>query len=379
MKEWIDAFLKRPVIAHVVRAATRYGERNGPLMAAAVTYFSVLSLVPILMFLFSMAGLVITLLLPDLLQSIRESMLGALGEGALKDFIEPILNRFLGSFGSASLIALGIALWSGTAWLGNLRKAVQFQLSDDAFAAPKHNAIVAILIDMGNFVVFVLITIATFASTVIATSFNKQLLGWLGLADTGWSSFLVGIVGLAVSVVAATVLFLYLFWTLAGNKLPRREWILGSLMAGVGLLVLQSLAGLITRMFSGNMSAQIFGPLIVIMLFFNLYATLIMFTAAWIGTSKVPEPVVEEDPVVVVAAPAPVRGPVPERATGRLIGTEPTLADVPVPDPDILVPQDVAARGVRVGAAVGYGLGAATGLGLGTLVASLARGLLRKR
>ena len=51
---------------HVVRAGERYTERHGDHYAAAVTYFSVLSLVPLLMIAFAIAGFVLRAQ-PDLL------------------------------------------------------------------------------------------------------------------------------------------------------------------------------------------------------------------------------------------------------------------------------------------------------------------------
>ena len=44
---------------HVVRAGERYTERHGDHYAAAMTYFSVLSLVPLLMIAFAIAGFVL--------------------------------------------------------------------------------------------------------------------------------------------------------------------------------------------------------------------------------------------------------------------------------------------------------------------------------
>ena len=47
---WID---------HLVRAATQYAERHGDQYAAAITYFSVVSLVPMVMIAFAVAGYVL--------------------------------------------------------------------------------------------------------------------------------------------------------------------------------------------------------------------------------------------------------------------------------------------------------------------------------
>lgn len=86
------------------------------------------------------------------------------------------------------------------------------------------------------------------------------------------------------------------------------------------------------------------------MLFFNLFATLILLIAAWMSTYEEPKP---------------YRSPLAD--------------DVPDPDPDLdepvaVVRRKVAEHAVRVGMGTGWMLGAATGVGLGALVA---RGLAR--
>ena len=52
--EWLD---------HLVRAGTRYSERHGNDYGAAVTYFSVLSLVPMMMIVFAAAGFALALII----------------------------------------------------------------------------------------------------------------------------------------------------------------------------------------------------------------------------------------------------------------------------------------------------------------------------
>ncbi len=47
--EWWEQFSQRPFVAHLLRAVDRFNLRGGVQLAAAITYFSVLSLVPILM------------------------------------------------------------------------------------------------------------------------------------------------------------------------------------------------------------------------------------------------------------------------------------------------------------------------------------------
>ena len=48
-----------PWLDHLVRAAVRFTDHNGTQFAGAITYFSILSLVPLLMIAFAVAGYVL--------------------------------------------------------------------------------------------------------------------------------------------------------------------------------------------------------------------------------------------------------------------------------------------------------------------------------
>ena len=47
---------RNPIIAHLIRAAERFNDRLGNQFGAAITYFSFLSMIPILMVSFAAAG-----------------------------------------------------------------------------------------------------------------------------------------------------------------------------------------------------------------------------------------------------------------------------------------------------------------------------------
>jgi membrane protein len=50
---------RNPIIAHLLRAAERFNDRMGNQFGAAITYFSFLSMIPILMVSFAAAGFVL--------------------------------------------------------------------------------------------------------------------------------------------------------------------------------------------------------------------------------------------------------------------------------------------------------------------------------
>jgi membrane protein len=85
------------------------------------------------------------------------------------------------------------------------------------------------------------------------------------------------------------------------------------------------------------------------MVFFNLFARLILLVAAWIATAR---PEIANDPSRDEKEAEPSLASPSEQAS-----------------PSGMVPQDVAARTVRVGIGAGYLTGAATGAGLGAAVA----------
>ncbi|MDO4716717.1 MAG: YhjD/YihY/BrkB family envelope integrity protein [Propionibacteriaceae bacterium] len=384
MKQRIQAILAHPVTQHLQRAITRFTERNGSLLAAAITYFSVLSLVPVLMFFFAAFGFVMTVFLSDLLDDLKSSVLGALGGGQIAEAVAPMIDKALSNWASIEVVAavFALGLWSGTAWVGNLRSAVQAMWLEDPVAdAPSRNPVVEFAANLGVLLLFLLATFATVVVSTIATLFNAELLGWLGLSEVPGLGLLFGALGLLITLLCSTGLFCFLFRVLPGQRAPRGYLLRGSLLAGIGLTALQSLAGLVAKLFSGNVSAAVFGPAIIMMLFFNLYATITMLVAAWIGTAIETAPEAEQDGDAPEGATEPAEprlGPWPQRATGKLYSPD-EPGSHPVPDPNVYVPQDVAARGVRIGAGLGYGLGALTGAGLGALLAALTRGMFRRK
>ena len=63
---------RQPVIAHLIRATERFNDRLGNQFGAAITYFSFLSMIPILMVSFAAGGFVLAshpMLLQDILQN----------------------------------------------------------------------------------------------------------------------------------------------------------------------------------------------------------------------------------------------------------------------------------------------------------------------
>lgn len=371
MREWVERVKRHPLVAHALYANQRFQERLGPQFAGAITYFSVLSLVPVLMFVFAMLGMTMTVLRPDLLYQLTREIRGALGDSAMTEPLVDLVTTSLVSWRSVTTWALLGAGWAGSRWAGHLKRAVRVMWSNEFEDATKRRNFFA---ELGvNLLVFLgLITTIGIGLGLASVGgpFSEQIVRWLGWESVPGIGFLVQLGAVLMTFVAGWVMFAFLFVVLPNEPVSPRAWLIGTLVGALGVTVLQSVAGRVLGIFSGNVSAQIFGNTIVVMLLFNTLAMFILFTAAWVGTegywrgavadADAPAAPAEEVIVVDAVEPEPVGEPAP-------------WGGIPRPSRHETVRQDVAARGMKVNLGIGYGLGAATGLGLGAVLIGVVR------
>ena len=360
--ESVERLQQRPWIAHIIRAVERYLGRLGSQFAAATAYFSVLALVPVLMMAFSITGLVLTVVQPGLLDNVADAVADALGgaEPATRAKVLDLVNNALSQFWTIGIIGLVVALYTGAKWMGHLKNAVRTQWRPGFDLRPEKINIVSKT--LGNLVLLLglLVGMAVmFGLTSLSTSLANTVVGWLGLSDQPWIAPLLRVSSIVISIGAGWLIFMYLYTVLPETREPWSVVRRGALLGSIALFALQFLAGYLISAFRGNPAALIFGPVIVVMLFVNLFAQLVLFIAAWIATAKheaVPVPPQEES----ATAPAPD-------------------AEDTQDEPPNVVSQAVAVKSVRVGTGAGYVTGAATGVGLGAALAYLVSAALRGR
>ncbi|HET8914341.1 MAG TPA: YhjD/YihY/BrkB family envelope integrity protein [Propionibacteriaceae bacterium] len=350
--ESIKRLEQRPWIAHIIRAVERYTSRLGSQFAAATTYFWVLALVPILMVAFSITGFALTVVYPDLLETVADAVTDALGstDTATRDKILNVVNTALSQYWTIGIVGLVTGLYAGAKSMGHLKNAVRTQWRPGFDLRPQKINIV--LWWLGNLLLLsgLLLGLAvTFGLSSLSTSLADAVLGFLGLDDQAWTSPLLRISSVAFSIGAGWLIFMYLYTVLPETREPWRVVRRGALLGSIALVALQYLASFLINAFRGNPAAAIFGPVIVLMLFFNIFAQLVLFIAAWIATAQH-----EAVPVL------------PEARMDSAPKPEPEQTDDEEPN---LVPGAVAVRSIRVGMGAGYVTGAATGVGLGAALA----------
>lgn len=288
MAHWLEKLKSVPWIAHIFAMLERFGQRLGAQFAAAITYFSVLSIVPVLMVAFAGLGMTLTVFVPDLLDQVKGSITDAVsGQGDLGDQINAIVDQAFNSWQAVGIIGLLTALWSGANWVRNIRSAVRgmmrpsFDMSEDV-----SNIVVETLKNLAILLgLFVLIGL-TMAMSTVATAARDLVGGLLGLDTIPGGGVLLSLVPMLGTLLAGFALFCFLFWVFPEERVPVPVLLRGAAIGAVGLTLLQLLTGLLVGAFSGNPAAAVFGSVIVVMLYFNLLATLILMVAAWIATHR---------------------------------------------------------------------------------------------
>jgi membrane protein len=365
VKDWLERVKSKPWVAHLLRALERFLARLGTQFGAAITYFSVLALIPILLLAFAGLGFFLTVLRPDLIGTTVNAFSEALGtlDQRTRDQLVAEATRTLGNWRGAGITALLVAIYTGAGWMGNLKNAVRAQWRPDFDVAEEQgNPVKIIVVNLVTLLGLIVLIVITFGLASVSTALADDIVVWLGLSEIGWLSPLLRVVPIVFSIGAGWVLFMYLYTVLPEDRAPGPVVRRGALMGAVGLAVLQYSTGLLFGLFGQNRAAAIFGPVIALMLFFNLFAQLILFIAAWIATATqeaVPQP---EEKVRFALAPAAEQEPAAE-----------------VQPPPGMVSQPVAARSVQVGLGAGYVTGAATGVGLGAALAWLITRVVSRR
>ena len=297
--EWLD---------HLVRAGARYTERHGDHYAAAVTYFSVLSLVPLLMIAFAVAGFVLRAR-PDLLAELQGAITKAV-PGELGQTLNGIVDTSIKSAGTVGVFGLLGALYSGIGWMTNLRDA----LSEQWGKVPEPPALARrLLVDLLSLLGLGVALVVSFAVTGLATGFAATVLGFLGLSEQAWAQVLLVLLGVVLGIAANWLIFL---WVIA--RLPREDVALGSalraaLLGAIGFEVIKQVMTFYLDTVTKSPSGAVFGSFLGLLVFVYFVSRFVLFVTAWAATSKenedeapveVPGPAVIRSEVVVGARPS---------------------------------------------------------------------------
>ncbi|SDP00997.1 membrane protein [Nakamurella panacisegetis] len=290
VRQLVVRIKSRKGVRHLTRAAARFGERLGSQFAAAITYFSFLSLVPILMVAFSAAGFVLSSR-PDLLAKLQAEVTKQI-PGDLSSTISGALDQAVGARFTVGIIGLVLALYSGIGWMGNVRQAVQAQWRpdfDDNQEIAAEGFAKTLFRNLWMLAGLGLALVVSLALSSIGGSLTHTVARLVGLDGQAWFTPVITVAAWVLAIAADVLIFLWVYSVLPPKhmKAPRKALIRGSIIAAAGFEVLKfALTTILPGALSGGATGKVFGPIIGLLAFFNLVATLVLFVAAWISTSE---------------------------------------------------------------------------------------------
>ena len=174
----MERLRSKPWVAHLLRAVERFFNRLGDQFGAAMTYFSVVALIAVLLFAFAVLGFVLTVLRPDLINDIVDAFAGAVGtvDPATKQQLVGLVNETLSNWRGVGIAALLSAVYSGAGWMGSLKRAVRAQWRPDFdMAENQGNIIKWTLVNLITLVGLIMLIAVTFALASVSTALADDL------------------------------------------------------------------------------------------------------------------------------------------------------------------------------------------------------------
>ena len=282
----MDWFKAIPSVAHVIRAVDRFNDRLGSQFGAAITYFSFLSLIPILMVSFAAVGFVLASN-PDLLTELINKIVSSISDPNLATTLKNTVNTAIQQRTTVGLTGLAIALYSGISWMGNLREAIRAQSREVWERNPQDQEkfYFRYLRDFISLTGLVIALIVSLSFTSIAGAAQASIVRALGLDGIEWLRPVMTAIALSISIMANYLLFLWIFLVLPRHKPKKKALLRGTLIAAIGFEVIKFVMTWTLPSLARSPSGAAFGSVIGLMAFFYFFARLTLFCAAWIATA----------------------------------------------------------------------------------------------
>ncbi|MGH3922291.1 MAG: inner membrane protein YhjD [Pseudonocardiaceae bacterium] len=274
-----------PWLDHLVRAGETYTRNNGDHYAAAITYFSVLSLVPLLMIAFAVAGFVLAgnqQLLSELQEQIRTAAPAELG-GLLNNVIE----EAIASRSGVGIVGLLVALYSGLGWMSNLREALTAQWTTQP-AQQRHEPegfLRTKLVDLLALLGLGLALLVSFGITGAGTAFAGVLLDLAGLGDVFGARLVFYVLAIVLSLGGMWLVFLWVITRLPREPVSLRSAMWAAVLAAIGFELLKQVFALYLDSVSNSPTGRLFGPVIGLMVFAYFVSRFLLFVTAWAAAS----------------------------------------------------------------------------------------------
>ena len=301
----------------------RYVDYNGYHYVASISYFSLLSLIPMLLVALSVAGFVLAgqpRLLNQLLQSITSLVPGPLG---IK--VGELLQSFVQQRANVGVLGLLIGLYSGWNWINALRDALTAMWDQQRPPLP---LVRTVLKDMLALLSLTAALIVSFALTASGGVLGNYLIKLAGLDHTTWAHTVVSLASVPLALLADWLVFLWVLANLPREAVGTRSAMRGAAAAAIGFELLKLAGGIYLGLISRSPTSAAFGSVIGLLFFISLVSRLVVFITAWTATANDAPRRPAPTPATVVLHPEvrPNVMPAVPAAAGVLTGVAVTLA-----------------------------------------------------
>ena len=269
-----------PWFDHLVRAYGRYKADHGDRLAASLTMYLILALLPLLLLATSVLGYVLAND-PQRQADVFEKVTSVLpGVGAQ---LSDALGSVKESRGTIGLVALAGLLFSGLGGIDALRDALRLMWHQDVDAG---NFFKKKARDLAAVGILAVTLVVSFAVSALATGGAGALLDRAGLGGTV-SHAVLNVLSFVVGVGVDALVFLVLFKWLPRCTWPTRRLVRGALFGGVLFGVLKVVGGWYVARTAAHSSALYgsIGTAVAILVGLYLVSRVILFTAAWTVTA----------------------------------------------------------------------------------------------
>ncbi|MEJ2866679.1 YhjD/YihY/BrkB family envelope integrity protein [Actinomycetospora sp. OC33-EN08] len=267
-------------VRRLVRTLAHYRDRDGNHHAAALTFFTLLALVPLLMLAVSVAGFVLAAD-GEVLAQLDAALALALPAGA-SGAVGGVVHTVVAERGSLGVVALAVALFSGWSWISHVRDSVTAVLGQPR---PRGRLLRTVASDVLTLLGIGLALVLSFTSAALTGRIGTRVLDLVGLSGT---------VGARVVLTAGSlVLGLLANWVVVGwclAKLPRARRPIGEVLVpaavgALGLALLQQLGGLYLRLIVHSPAVATLGALVGLLLFVYTLMRWLLLVTVWSATS----------------------------------------------------------------------------------------------
>jgi membrane protein len=297
-RRWQALRQASPPVDHLAEALVRYLNDSSDRLAAAITYYGFLCLFPLLLLLGSVVGFVVR---GD--PSRQRELLTHIGDFVPDSLADRLLQLVAERAGITGLLGLVGLIVAGLGWVEALRQSLRAVWHQEPHAG---NIAIKKLLDLLIIAGLGATLILSVAVSGFATSLTGQGLSLLGIdQDQGLARAVLRVVALVLALASDVAILTYLLLWLPKTAEPFRRVLRGALLGAILLEAAKYLGfyyfGILisrgTDLYGASLAAA-FG----LLLWINVMARLVLFTAAWTvtapyrvdvrpsGTSPEPEP-----------------------------------------------------------------------------------------